>query len=346
MTVAESPTTSSAIAREVKRISIVAPMLNEARFVGNLLADIAAQDFAGDIQLLVADGGSTDGSCELLQAGAAVRGLQLELIENPSRLVSSGLNECIKRADGDLVVRLDCHARYPGNYLRLCAETAEETDALNVGGVVKPVGKTPMERAVSTAMSSAFGGIGWTRHAGGAQRIEVDTVTYGAFRPEAFVIAGMFDPTLVRNQDDEFNLRLRRAGGRIILDPRIEVGYTPRGSWGAVFRQYYGYGFWKVSVMRKHGRILSLRSLAPAGMLASLLGLAATAAIVPVAGALLGVEVMLYALAAIVSAAHAARTRGETMSLAVRTAFVFPAFHLGYGSGMLVGMARALSRTT
>ena len=107
------------------------------------------------------------------------------MIDNPAGWVSPGLNACIREARGDLIVRLDCHSRYPKDYLRRCAELSEQTGAWNVGGRLVPTGTTPTERAVACAMDSPFGGIGWTRCATDGP-VTTDTVTFGAFRPEAF----------------------------------------------------------------------------------------------------------------------------------------------------------------
>ena len=139
---AEGPT------QAIRRISVVAPLLNEASHVDGLVADLAGQDFTGELDVIVADGGSSDGSVERLRAAAEQHRLSLTILENPARWVSQGLNACIRRARGDLIVRVDCHARYPRDYLRRCAIAAEETDAWNVGGVVVADGRTPMERAV------------------------------------------------------------------------------------------------------------------------------------------------------------------------------------------------------
>jgi GT2 family glycosyltransferase len=201
-----------------------------------------------------------------------------------------------------------------------------------------------MERAVACAMDSPFGGIGWTRYGAANGRIDVDTVTYGAFRPEAFERAGTFDESLVRNQDDEFNARLRRAGGRIVLDPEIRTYYLPRGSLRAVFRQYYEYGFWKVPVMLKHQRALSARSLAPIVFVGSLALLAAAAPRSATARRLLTLELALYASGALAAAVASARRRREPAAIVPRIASVFPAFHVGYGVGMVNGWAHALLR--
>ena len=323
---------------------MIVPLLNEVDHVATLVGDIAAQDFEGEVEVFVADGGSTDGSVARLREDAERAGVDATVVDNPRRFVSPGLNACLDRASGDLIVRLDCHSRYPSEYFRLCARAAEETGAWNVGGVVLADGETPTERAVACAMASPFGGIGWTRHASTHERAEVDTVTYGAFRREAFDRAGLFDETLVRNQDDELNARLRAAGGRIVLDPSIQVRYRPRGSLRAVYRQYFEYGLWKVPVMLKHRRALSARSLAPVAFVASLAGLALASPWSQTTRKALATELALYATFATAFAASSVSARDEEWRLVPRTVAVFPAFHLGYGVGMIRGWLGAAFR--
>ncbi len=334
-------TGSGASPGRVRRISIIAPMRNEAEHIEQLVDDIAAQDFDGEIEVLVADGASTDASVECLSAAAERNGLDLTVLDNPDRWVSHGLNACIKRATGDLIVRLDCHSRYPPDYLRRCAVAAEETDALNVGGLFVPIGRTPMERAVAIAMDGPFGGVHWTRDASSPSRVEADTVPYGAFRPQAFELAGYFDESLVRDQDDEFNLRLRLRGGRVLLDPTIRVFYTPRGSLSGVFRQYYEYGLWKVPVILKHGQATSARSMVPVAFVGSLALLLPAAAWLKSARRLLGLELGAYAGCAIVFGVRSVARQGE-WRLLPRVVAVYPAFHLGHGVGMLHGWLRAV----
>jgi glycosyltransferase involved in cell wall biosynthesis len=325
----------------VRRISVVVPMFNEARNVSSVVEDIAKQDFGGEVEVLVADGGSTDGSRELLTDAAARAELELTLIENPKRLVAHGLNACLPHATGDLIVRLDCRSRYPDTYLRRLAEAAEETGAWNVGGVLDPTGLTPMERAVACAMDSPFGGITWTRHGGSPEYVEVDTVYCGAFRPEAFEEAGLYDPAMVDNHDEEFNLRLRRAWGRIVLDPTVRVRYTPAGSFRGVFRRYFNYGLYKVPVMLKHHQVLSARSLAPSAFLLSIVALTLASAWLPLARWALVAEVAAYTTGAIAFGVETIRRRGESWRLLPRVVAAFPTFHLGYGIGMVVGWLRA-----
>jgi succinoglycan biosynthesis protein ExoA len=328
----------------VRRISVIVPMLNEASHIEGLVADLASQDFDGDVEILVADGGSTDGSVDILTRAAKSAGIAVEVVANSAGWVSQGLNACIARATGDLVVRLDCHSRYPRDYLRRCAVAAEETDALAVGGIVVPKGRTPMERATACAMDSPFGGIGWMRGTSRAIRRDSDVVTYGAFRPRTFELVGLFDEALRQNQDDDFTFRIRRRGGRVVLDSAIQVYYTPRGSYRSVLRQYFRYGLWKVAVMRKHRRMLSVRSIVPPTFVVSLAVLALLAPVFAAARWALIAELALYAGGAIAFAVLGLRRRREGWRLLPRVAAVFSAFHTAYGLGVLYGTARAVAR--
>lgn len=324
------------------RISLIVPMRNEAAYIERLVADIAAQDVDRFVELIVADGGSTDGSLWRLSEAARRKGVELRVLFNPARWVPQGLNACIRQATGDLIVRLDCHSHYPPDYLRRCVLLAEQSGAHNVGGIVVPEGRTQVERAVACAMDSAFGGIGWTRHAKRPGPTETDTVTYGAFRPEAFRLAGLFDESLIRNQDDEFNLRLREAGGTILVDSSIRVYYTPRGSLPALFRQYYQYGLWKPRVMVKHRKVLSARSLAPLAFVVSVLALVAAGVFSEAARWILAAELAAYSGAALAFGTQSIRRRRESWRLLPRILVSFATFHVAYGLGMLQGSLRGL----
>ena len=323
-----------------RRISVVAAMLNEEGQVGLLVEDLAAQDFAGELEVLVADGGSTDRSRELLARAAAAAGLDVTIVDNPCGIVSTGLNACIGRCTGELIVRIDCHTRYPADYLSRCVRAADETGAWNVGGVYEAVGRTTTERAVACALATPFGGVNWTRDAGREERVDADTVYLGAFRPFVFERVGLYSEDLVRNQDDELNLRIRRAGGRIVFDPAIRSRYTPRGTLRALGRQYYEYGLWKAVVMAEYRQILSARSLAPVVLVTSLVLLGGASLRSPMARALLGSEVVAYGAASVGFALTGRRQRGEPRRLVPRVAAVYPVLHVAYGVGMLMGAAR------
>jgi succinoglycan biosynthesis protein ExoA len=320
-------------------VSIIVPMLNEEPWIEGLLENIAAQTFTGKLELLVADGGSTDRSVELLRLGAARHGLPLTLLENPERLIPHGLNACVRHARGELIVRMDCRARYPVDYLERCVAALDETGAWNVGGVPVSVGRTRMERAAACATDSPFGGIHWTRAAAAGGRVEVDTVYCGAFRREVFDRVGLFEESLPRNEDEDMNFRIRRAGGRILLDTEIEVRYTPKGSAAELFGRYHGYGRGKVDLMRKHRRPMTLRSLAPLGFAASLGVLACASVKSRRARQLARAELCLYSGCMLTFAVREIVRRRESLWLLPRVAAVFPLVHVGYGVGMLRGLA-------
>jgi len=320
-------------------------MVNEAHNIERLVSDLAAQDFLGEVEILVADGGSTDGSVDLLRASADRTGLAITILENPARLVAHGLNICIARATGDLIVRLDCKSHYPPDYLRRSAIASEETGAWTIGGLLLTEGRTPTERAVGCAMASPFGGLGWTRRTG-RRRVEVDTVYLGAFRPEVFRRAGLFDPEMGDNHDEELNIRVRQAGGRVVSDPTVRAYYTPPDSFQRVYARYFSYGFYKVRVMAKHRRIVTTRSLAPVAFLATSALLMPAALRFPRARRMLAAELGLYAAAASVFGAASIAKRRERWTLLPCVIAIFPTFHIGYALGMIQGLRRAISEST
>jgi succinoglycan biosynthesis protein ExoA len=326
----------------VRQISVVIPMRNEERRIAGVLEEVAAQDFSGELEVFVADGGSTDASLEHVRAAAAQTGLPLSVVDNPDRLVPFGLNACIRAARGNLIVRLDCKAHYPQHYLRRLAEAAEHSGASNVGGVLVPEGQTAVERAVASAMDSPFGGISWTRQENAHTPVEVDTVYCGAFRREALGRVGDFDTSLAENHDEDFNLRLRKAGGCIVLDPGIRVRYQPPGSFGALFARYFAYGRWKVPLMLKHRQVLSARSLAPLLFVGSLAILAVGGIWFESLRWLLAAEAFIYLVAAVVFGVSSIRRRREPSRRLPFVVAAFATFHFAYGIGMLWGIVRTV----
>lgn len=336
----EAQTAAHDLDARVRRISLVIPMYNERDHIDALVGDIAAQDWDGELQILVADGRSTDGSVELLQAAAERAGLDVTVIDNEKRQQSAGLNLCIAQADGDLIVRLDCHTRYSADLLTLLARAAEETGAWNVGGTFAPRGRTVMERAVACAYDSPFGGTGWTRDQLRTERVEADLVYYGAFRPIVFERVGGYDEELPVAEVEDLCRRIRDAGGTVVFDPAVKLFYTPRGSLQKVFVQYYRYGLWKVAAMTKHRRVLSGRSMVPFVFVASLATLGAASPRSRLARVLLAGEVATYATAATVFATETVRRRNEPAALVPRVAGTFAAFHTAHGLGQFHGWLR------
>ncbi len=326
-----------------RRVSIIVAMRNEEGWIEGLVANIAAQTFRGELEVLVADGGSTDRSVELLRSAAARHRLPLTLIDNPQCLIPHGLNACVRRARGEFIVRMDCRARYPPEYLERCVDALEDSGAWNVGGLPVSVGQTRSERVAACATDSPFGGIHWTRERAGGGRAEVDTVYCGAFRREVFDRIGLFDESLPRNEDEDLNFRIRRAGGSVQLDADLQVRYASKGSPSTLLGRYYGYGRGKVDLMRKHRRPMTGRSLVPVTFVGSMALLATASPASRPARRLLVAESSLYGACALAFGVREISRRGESLRLLPAVAAYFALLHIGYGTGMLVGFVRQVA---
>ena len=319
-------------------VSVIVPCRNERRYIERFCAGVLAQQLppGWQLQLVIADGDSDDGTRELLQQLNA-RDPRINWIANPARIVSPGLNAALKVAEGEIIVRMDVHTDYASDYIAQCLALHAETGADNVGGpwhAVPDAEAGPMQHAVAAAFQSR-----WV--AGGALSRQldfdgwVDTVYLGSWPRKTFERFGGFDEQLVRNQDDEHNLRITKGGGKVWQSSRIRSTYRPRATLSQVFRQYLQYGYWKPFVMKKHGQAASLRHLVPSLFVAALAVLA-----VPV---LFGVTWPLVALLALYGGAVLAMTlavwQQQRASLAVglRIPGVIAAYHLGYGIGSLAG---------
>jgi succinoglycan biosynthesis protein ExoA len=330
--------------RTAPRISVIIPTYNEADSVDGLIADLASQDVGEEFEVIVADGRSTDGTPVLFERAAGRAGINLKIFENPRRYTASGLNICIRNSRGDIIVRWDAHTRYPSDYVRRCVEAVRETGAWNAAGVFTAIGRTPMERAVACALDSPFGGHNWTRKLAAGTRIDVDTNYLGAFPREALERVGLYDDDLLVVEVEDLNLQLRKAGGRVVLDPDIRSFYYPRGSFAGLFMQYFRYGYWKAAVMAKHRQVVSVRSVVPCAFVLTTAALAAAGIPSRTARRLLLADTIAYGIAGVAFGAAAVHARGESPSLLPRVVASFGVFHVAHGTGMVAGALRLLGR--
>lgn len=313
-------------------LTVIAPCRNEAAHITPFCDSVAAQRLPPGVALevLIADGDSDDGTRERLAAFCA-RDARFRWLDNPGRIVSSGLNRCIAEARGEVIARLDIHSRYAPDYLAESLAALQRSGADNVGGPWVAEGQTPMQRAIACAFQSRWV-VGGARSRDRAYEGEVDTVYLGCWPRASFDRFGGFDEQLVRNQDDEHNLRIRKGGGRIWQSARIRSVYTPRGSLRHLFDQQRQYGYWRPFVMRKHGQPGSLRQLVPALFVAALAG---GALMTPwMAWPLL---VLLGAYALYVGGASLAASGGD-LGILWRLPAVIAAYHIGYGLGTWRGL--------
>jgi len=326
-------------------VSIVVPCRNEAEFIRPLLDSILANEYPRDrLEVLIVDGLSDDGTRDVV-ADYATRHPMIRLVDNPKRITPCALNIGIARARGSIIMRMDAHADYPPGYISGLVSWLERTGVDNVGGswVTLPGGATPTARAIAAALGHPFG-IGDARYRlGTSQPRYVDTVPFGCFRKELFERVGPFDEELVRNQDDEFNFRLLRAGARVLLVPGVFCYYYARRSLHQLARMFYQYGFFKPLVALKIGRIMTLRQVVPA-LFVLCVGLASLGAPwFPLARTFGAVVLGSYLAVNAGCALVVGRRHGAAVGLAV--VGVFPVVHLSYGVGFLRGALALLART-
>ena len=323
-------------------VSIVMPVFNEERFIAQTLGAVLEQEYPAErFEIIVADGRSTDRTRAIVDS-IHKSSPKVKLIDNPGRIVSTGLNRALAAARGEIVVRLDGHCEYPRDYVRKVVELRERSGADDAGGVLVPLGNcTYTSNAVAAAYYSPVGIGGALRGYVDSEKVcEVDTVHGGCWQRERLLQFGGFDEKMVRNQDDELSFRLRKAGGRIVRSSAIRVKYWVRDSYRRLFMQFAQYGYWKVRVLQKHPRQSSVRHVVPAAFVLFLVGCAALAPISRIALWLFAFASGGYAV--VVCLAGLREALQTELRLWPGITWAIPVMHFGYGLGFLLGWLRWL----
>ena len=323
-------------------VSVVFPIRNEAGHIAASLDAVLAQDYPPDrMEVIVADGMSGDGTREIvLRYGA--RDPRVRLIDNPGRIVPTGLNAALRAAQGAVIVRVDGHTLIERSYVSEAVAALGRTGADVVGGNMSAAGRTAFGRAVALATSTPAGVGGSAFHYKEAEG-PAESVYMGVFRRDVFERFGLFDAGLVRNQDDEFNYRVRERGGRICLVPSLRSTYAPRESPSKLFRQYFQYGLYKVRVALLHPRMMRSRHVVPAAFVLALASLAAASWFSSVALVVLGALLAAHALAALLFSARSAARDPAAWLLVPATTLIL---HVAYGSGFAAACVAALAGRT
>ncbi len=321
-----------------KTVTVIMAIRNEAGFIRESLTAVLSQDYpVWLMEIIVVDGISTDGTRQIVREMQANHP-NLRLVDNPVKIVPIGLNLALSQAGGEIFVRVDGHCIIQRDYIRRCVEYLNEENVDGVGGPMETIGETPAAQAIALAMSSPFGVGGSAFRTVKNRKLFVDTVAFPAYRRETIRRVGPFDEELVRNQDDEYNYRLREMGGRILMAPEIRSRYYSRSSFSSLWRQYFQYGYWKVRVMQKHPRQMSLRQFVPPAFVASLAALSLLAPISLAGRVLLALTVCAY-LAANLGASFFTASKNGWRYLP-QLVVAFGALHFSYGAGFLYGLAK------
>ena len=248
----------------------VVPCLNERAHIGMLLTDLLADSAELDLVIAVADGGSTDGTRDIVTCIAATEP-RVHLIKNPKRIQSGGVNLAVRNfGEGrDWLVRIDAHAAYPKNFIATLISEARRTGASSVVVAMRSQGENCFQRAAAVAQNSMLG-TGGAAHRRSGEEGFVDHGHHALFDVKQFERIGGYDDTLSHNEDAEFDIRLARAGGRIWLTRAIEVTYFPRADPFALYRQYVNYGSGRARTLLNHRMRPKVRQFLPACVLPTL----------------------------------------------------------------------------
>ncbi len=324
-------------------VSIVLPIYKEEKFIEQCILSILDQDYPQDhMEVLFVDGMSPDRTREIIQAYTSSHP-NFHLLDNPQKTVPFAMNKGITASSGEVIIRLDGHCVYPVNYVSVLVKYLYDLDADNVGGVwhTLPANDSAECHAIAISSSHPFG-VGASEHKIGSKEIkQTDTVPFGCFKRKVFDKIGLFDEDLIRNQDDEFNARIIKNGGKIYIIPEIEINYTSRDNMRKMRQMYYQYGLFKPLVNKKLGAPATVRQFFPGLFVIGLvLGMILSLVCRWIAYCYIGI-LALYLLTGIYIGIVQAK-RHRKPALIWYMPYTFFNIHISYGTGYLVGLYKVL----
>ncbi|HKX26244.1 MAG TPA: glycosyltransferase family 2 protein [Blastocatellia bacterium] len=323
-------------------VSIIMPVRNESGYIERSLPRVLQQDYPDErFEVIVADGCSSDRTPAIVESFKAEH-LNLRMITNHGKIAPTGLNAALAEARGEIIIRIDGHCEVEPDYVRQCVRHLQNDGVDGVGGPLETVGETPLAGAIAAAMSSAFGVGGAAFRTVKNQTMLTDTVAFPAYTRAIIDLAGPFDEELVRNQDDEYNYRLRRLGAKILLAADVRARYYSRGTLSKLIQQYFQYGYWKVRVLQKHPFQMSPRQFVPPAFVAALIISTALALCSSLGFLLLGSIAGSYLAANLAASVWTAR--GSSWNYLPILPFVYLSLHLSYGLGFLIGLLKFADR--
>lgn len=321
-----------------KSISVVIPCRNEKNFIGNCLDSLIESDFPKDnLEVFVVDGMSDDGTRQLV-TNYTQKFPFIQLLINERKVTPVAMNMGIKAAKSDYIIILSSHSHIDRQFLRLNLEGFEKHTADCVGGIIitLPANKTLIAESIAFALAHPFGVGNSHFRIGSTEPRYVDTVPFGCYKKEVIESIGLFDEELVRNQDDELNLRLLKRGGKILLIPRITSYYHARDSLKKLWKMYYQYGYFKPLVAYKVGGVLTLRQLIPALLVATLATLGLMSIFSKLFLILFIFSFSAYSMSSLFFSFILAKRKGFKYFLILPA--VFATLHFSYGTGYIKGL--------
>ena len=251
--------------------TVVVPVYNEQKYILPCIDSLLQQDYPPDkYEILVVDGHSNDDSVPIIQKLVGQHPNKIRLIDNPDRRTSKAWNLGIENAKGEVILLMSAHGEAADSYISLCVKYLVEKEVSNVGGIMDTVGKGFWGESIALATSNPFG-VGNSKHRYAADEGYDDAGWPGAFWKKTLIEIGGFDENLPMNEDDDLNFRLLRHGHKLFYTSKIRVKYYCRDSLIRLWRQYFRYGYWKSVVIKRYGKVTSLRHFIPSGFVLSLI---------------------------------------------------------------------------
>jgi len=320
-------------------VSVIIPCRNEEKTIHLVLDAIHAQTYPRELQqVVIADGFSEDRTREQIESFKTSHpDLVVMVVNNPKRIIPAGLNAAILASSGDLIVRMDAHSIPNPDYVALCVDALERNVAQNVGGVwdIQPGRNSWIASSIAAAAGNPLA-VGDARYRFTEKAAYVDTVPYGSYKRELFHQIGLFDETLLANEDYELNTRIIQSGGKIWLDPKIRCVYFARSSLRALSKQYYGYGYWKFQMLKRYPETLRWRqALPPAFILGLFLFLLAGIFWKP-ALILFAIALGLYLLVLLGVGIHMASKKSDILMI-IGIPLAIITMHFSWGAGFIAG---------
>jgi len=324
----------------MNKVSVIIPCLNEEHFIIRCLDSVLKNNIREELEIFVVDGMSKDRTREIVKEYEQ-RHNSIYLLDNPRRSAAAALNVGIKKSTGDIIIRLDAHAVYSENYFAKSIECLKKYKAANVGGIIKTIPRrdTLIAQAIALSMSHIFG-VGRSFFRIGSKKTRsVDTVPFGCFRRDIFDKIGYFNESRPRNEDIDFNARIRRVGEKIILSPEIVSYYYPRGTLKDFWKHSFDNGYKTASHVDFYNSFLSLRHFVPFFSVFALIALIIVSFFNSIILFILLALLSFYVALSIYFSFRIALKEGNIKYFFVMP-FIFALLHFGYGLGSICGSTK------
>ena len=321
-------------------LSVICPIYNEEKYIPQFLDSILQQDYPkDDLEILLVDGMSKDRTRAIISEYADKYPC-LRLVDNPQQTVPYAMNNGIKSAKGETIIRLDAHAEYPADYFSVLVKKLEELEgAENVGGVCTtlPCNDTVVATSIAECLSNKFGMGNSYFRVGAKEVMSVDTVPFGCFRKSLFNKIGLYDTDMIRNQDDELNGRIIKNGGKIYLLPEVEIKYFARDKISKVRKMFYQYGLYKPLGNKKLGAPATIRQFFPLLFVIGLIIGLILCLIFPILWPFYAAVIILHLLIGAFEGIKSAKKTGKWGCIFIMP-YIFLNMHISYGIGYLHGL--------